>query len=230
MTKLNQVFFLTATLLTGCATTSPNGGMDNKTVSTATGAALGCLGGAVLAKITSHNATSGCAVGAVAGGFIGFEKARQEEIAAATQARQEVVDIITTLPPGLSGVQARAGEVKTVEVTATDKTKSESHKYQSFDSVSVDIPASSRGTLQYNKAIGKLQTLAERIADNRGSSRLEISMTSADARASKVNLETTTVRTANGNPVIMSRATDNAVPRGVERFTVRAGSLKSLSV
>ena len=230
MTKLSKIFLLTATLLTGCATTSPNGSMDNKTVSTATGAALGCLGGAVLAKITSQNATSGCAVGAVAGGFIGFEKARREEIAAAAQARQEVVALITTLPSGQSGMQVRAGEVKTIEVTATDKSKSESHKYQAFDSVSVDIPASSRGTVQYNKAIGKLQTLAERIADNRGSSRIEISMTSADARASKVNLETTTARTSNGNPVIMSIATDNSIPRGVERFTVRAGSLKSLSV
>lgn len=216
-----------AVTLTGCANVQQATGLDGKAVSAAGGAAIGCVGGALLAKITGQNAVGGCLAGAVVGGLVGFEKARQDEITAASKAQQEV---IAALAPLSVGNQVRAGEVKTVEVTATDKTKNETKKFQAFDSVSVDIPISAKGTPEYDAAISKLKTLAEKVADERGSSKIDIAMTAADARANKVTLETASAKTAKGNTVTVSKAADSTVQRGMERVTVRAGKLEQTVV
>ena len=216
-----------AITLSGCADMQKQTGMDGKAAGAVGGAAIGCIGGALLAKITGQNAAGGCVAGAVAGGLIGFEKARQEEISAASKAQQEA---IAALAPLAVGNQVKAGEVKTVEVTATDKTKNETKKYQAFDSVSVDIPISAKGTPEYDLAIGKLKTLAEKVADERGSSKIDIAMTAADARANKVTLETASAKTAKGNTVTVSKAADNKIQKGIERITVRAGKLEQTVV
>lgn len=216
-----------AITLAGCADLQKQTGMDGKTAGAAGGAAIGCIGGALLAKISGENAAGGCMAGAVAGGLIGFAKARQDEISAASKAQQEA---ISALAPLSVGGQVKAGEVKTVEVTATDKTKNETKKYQAFDSVSVDIPISAKGTPEYDAAIGKLKTLAEKVADERGSSKIDIAMTAADARANKVTLETASAKTAKGNTVTVSKAADNTVQKGIERVTVRAGKLEQTVV
>ena len=216
-----------AVTLAGCADMQKQTGIDGKTAGAAGGAALGCIGGAVLAKITGQNAAGACVAGAVVGGMIGFEKARKEEITAASKAQQEA---IAALAPLSVGRQVKAGEVKTVEVTAIDKTKNETKKYQAFDSVSMDIPISAKGTPEYDTAISKLKTLAERVADERGTSNIDIAMTAADARANRVTLETASAKTAKGNTVIVSKAADNTLQRGFERITVRAGKLEQTVV
>ena len=216
-----------AITLTGCADIQKQTGMDGKTAGAAGGAAIGCIGGALLAKITGQNAAGGCAAGAIVGGLVGFSKARQDEISAASKAQQEA---IAALAPLSVGSQVKAGEMKTVEVTATDKTKNETKKYQAFDSVSVDIPISAKGTPEYDAAISKLKTLAEKVADERGSSKIDIAMTAADAKANKVILETATAKTAKGNTVTVSKAADNTLQKGIERVTVRAGKLEQTVV
>ena len=216
-----------AIALAGCADLQKQTGMDGKTAGAAGGAAIGCIGGALLAKISGQNAAGGCMVGAVAGGLIGFSKARQDEISAASKAQQEAIAALASLP---AASQVKAGEVKTVEVTAIDKTKNETKKYQAFDSVSVDIPISAKGTPEYDAAIGKLKTLAEKVADERGSSKIDIAMTAADARANKVTLETASVKTAKGNTITVAKAADNTLQKGMERVTVRAGKLEQTVV
>ena len=216
-----------AVALTGCADIQQKTGLDGKTVGAASGAAMGCIGGALLARLNGQNAAGGCVVGAVLGGLIGFEKTRQDEISAATKAQQEA---IAALAPLSVGRQVKAGEVKTVEVTATDKTKNETKKFQAFDSVSVEIPLSAKGTPEYDAALSKLKALAEKIADERGSSKIDIAMTTADAKANKVTLETATAKTAKSNTVTVSKAADNTVQKGVERVTVRAGKLEQTVV
>ena len=226
--KLLTVSVVTlAITLAGCADLQKQTGMDGKTAGAAGGAAIGCLGGALLAKISGQNAAGGCIAGAVAGGLIGFAKARQDEISAASKAQQEAIAALASLP---AASQVKAGEVKTVEVTATDKTKNETKKYQAFDSVSVDIPISAKGTPEYDAAIGKLKTLAEKVADERGSSKIDIAMTAADARANKVTLETASVKTAKGNTITVAKAADNTLQKGMERVTVRAGKLEQTVV
>lgn len=212
--------------LAGCASIQESTGVDAKTLSTVTGGIAGCATGALLAKATGGNALVGCTLGTVAGGLIGFEKARQEEIAAAEQARRDALSAMAQLPASQRPV---AAEVKTAEITATEKDSRQTKKYQSFDSLSVDLPVSTRGTPEYQAALDKLKKLADKIADERGASELHIAMTPSDAKAQKVRMETTTAATRQGT-VTTFRTVDPSVPRGFERVTVKAGKLKTLDV
>ena len=212
-----------AVALTGCADIQKQTGLDNKTVSAAGGAAIGCVGGALLAKIAGQNAAAGCAVGAVAGGLIGFEKARQEEIAAAVQAQQDAIAALGPLP---SGTRIKAEPIKTVPVMVTDKTSNQTKAVDSFESFDLDIPLTMKGTPGYDKAISSLSAFAVKKADERGSSNIDRTMTAADARANKFVPETNVAKTPKGNPVTVSKAINNATQKGVERVTVRVRKLE----
>lgn len=229
MNKIAWTAVALAIGLAGCANTNTNtpGSMDNKTSGAVMGGALGCAGGALLAKLAGGNMAAGCAVGAVVGGLVGFERARQEEIADAERARQDAIAATASLPPQQ---RARGGVVKTVEVVAKDKANGSTQKVKTFDSVSVDIPISTKGTPEYTAAMGKLKTLAERVADERGSAEIVVAVTPADARANKVNMSGGKVTTAKGNPITVTKMTDTSVPKGMERITVKAGRLKTTEV
>lgn len=214
-----------AMLVSGCA--APNGGTDQKTAGAVVGAGLGCAGGAILAKLTGNGMAAGCVVGAAVGGLVGFEKARQDEIAAAEQARNEAMQAMAALPPTK---RASGGEIKTVEVTATDKKTKETRKYKAFESVSLDMPLSTKGTPEHDAAMAKLKTLAERVADDRGSAEIQVAMTPADVKARKVSLIGGTANTAKGHPITVSKFSDSSVPAGVERITVKAGRLHQTEV
>jgi uncharacterized protein YcfJ len=216
-----------AVALTGCANIQQQTGLDNKTVSAAGGAAIGCVGGALLAKLTGQNAAAGCAVGAVAGGLIGFEKARQEEIAAAVQAQQDAIAALGPLP---SGARIKAEPVKTVPVMVTDKTNNQTKAVDSFESFDLDIPLSMKGTPGYDKAIASLSAFAVKKADERGSSNIDRAMTAADARANKFVPETNVAKTPKGNPVTVTKVINNATQKGVERVTVRVRKLEPTAV
>jgi hypothetical protein len=223
MKKLTYSVLATAMALAGCAEIQGlQKGVDSKTASAAAGSAMGCVGGALLAKLTGGSAASGCVAGAVVGGLIGFEKARQEELAAVEQTRQEAIEAMSSLP---ESQQARAGDIKTVQVAATDKTSRETKKYLAFESVSIDLPLSAKGTPEHDAAMGTLKKLAERVADERGSVDILVAMTSADAKARKVTLDSGKVNTAKGNTITVSKFADASVPKGMERITIKAGKL-----
>jgi hypothetical protein len=218
---LTSVVALSLTF-SGCAELQQNSGSDQKAVSTAGGAVIGCIGGAILAHLTRNNAAQGCAAGAIIGGLVGFQKARQDEIATAEKAQQDALIALATLPKGQT---AKAGEIKTIEVTATDKATHETKKYQAFDSVNIDIPLTAKGTPERDLAMAKLKTLATSVADERGSSEIIVAMTPSDARAQKVEFLTTVVKTDKGNDISVSKVADVTVPKGIERITIKAGKL-----
>lgn len=210
--------------LTGCASLQQSTGMDGTTAGAVGGGLIGCAGGALLAKVTGGNALAGCAAGAAVGGLIGFEKARQDELAAAEQARRDAVAAFSSRG---GAQQVKASEVKTVEVTAVDKKTGEAKKYQAFDSVTLDLPLSAKGTPEHDAAMEKLKTLAQRVADERGSSEILVVMAPADVKARKMELTSGVAKTDKGNNITVTKMTDNAVPRGVERIVVKAGRLNT---
>lgn len=209
--------------LSGCANLQQSTGMDGKTTGAVVGGTLGCVGGAILAHLGGGNAAAGCALGAVAGGMVGFEKARQEEIAAAEQVKREIAASFASRP----GQRVRIGEVKTVEVTATEKNSREVKKYQSFDSFTVELPLSTQESPEHAQAMSKLRALANRVADERGSAEVTVALSPADAKAGKTAASSGRAQTAKGNTVTVSKVADASVPRGVERVTVKAGQLKT---
>ena len=214
-------------VLTGCAAIQNQTGMDGKSVGAAGGAVIGCAGGVLLAKIAGRSLAGGCAAGAVVGGLAGFAKARESEIADAKAAQQEA---ISALAPLAAAKSVRVGEVKTVEVTATDVGSKETKKFQAFDSVSLDIPLSTKGTPEYNAAFAKLKALATKVADERGSSKIDVAMTAGDARSNKVTLETADAKTAKGNTITVSKVADNSIQKGMERVTISAGKIQKTEV
>lgn len=206
-------------VLTGCVTMSN----DTKTNGAATGAAIGCAGGAVLAKIAGGNAATGCAIGAVAGGIAGYEQARQQEIANAERARQEVLATLHRTPGGQS---ARA-EVKTTEVTVTDSKTKETKKIKALDTATLEIPTAMKGTPQYSEVMSKVKRLAEQIADERGSSEIIVSLSPGDAKSFKVALESAQTKTAKGNIITVTKTTDNRIEKGTEVIKVKPGLLNT---
>lgn len=227
--KLKQltVSLISASLvLSGCAGIQQRTGMDDKTASTVGGAAIGCAAGVLIARIAGTNAKDTCAAGAVVGGLIGFEKARQAEIAAAEQARKDAIAALSTLPPAQSKAVI-VSPVRTVEVTATDKATKQTRKYAAFDSVTVQMPATAKATPEYDAAVGKLKTLAERVADERGSSEIIIAVNGTDAKMQKIVLESNSVKTANGGTVTVTKRVDVSLVQGIQTMTVRAGNLRT---
>ena len=214
-----------ALLLSACGSIQEKTGLDNSTIQAGAGAAIGCAGGAFLARATGNNMAAGCALGAVAGGVIGFEKARREELAAAQQAQEEASQALATLPKAQAS-KVRVGPVVTEQVTFVDKRTKETKKYDAFKQVSLDLTVSTKGTPEYDAAMGKLKTLATRVADERGSAVIEIASAPSDAAAQKVKNESGSVKTEKGATVTVNKIVSAGVPAGMQRLTVRAGSLK----
>ncbi|MPN52005.1 hypothetical protein SDC9_199657 [bioreactor metagenome] len=71
-----------------------------------------------------------------------------------------------------------------------------------------------------------VKALATRIADNRGGATILVEQASADVRGRKVNTSEGESRTKEGNPLTVQKAVSTEVPRGVERYTIKAGELK----
>ena len=64
MKSISLTLIAVAVGVSGCASIQQSTGMDNKTASAVGGGLMGCVGGALLAKLGGGNAAVGCAVGA----------------------------------------------------------------------------------------------------------------------------------------------------------------------
>jgi hypothetical protein len=223
---LTAVFVCAALTLPGCAELQKKTGVEDKTAGAVGGAAIGCAAGILLARVTGGNSRDGCLAGAVVGGLVGFEKARQEEIAAADQVRKDAIASLSNLPPAQSK-SVIVSPVRTVEVSATDKATNQTKRYSAFDSVSIQVPVSAKTTPQYEATLAKLKTLAERVADERGSAEIILAVNDTDAKMQKMALESNTVKTLKGNPITVTRRIDPTLKLGLQSMTVKAGNLRT---
>lgn len=217
-TKKLQLSTLALVLLAGCATQpgsqSSTGQIDHKATSAGAGSAIGCIGGAVLAKLAGGKALAGCAAGAVVGGLIGFEKARQEEIMAARKAQEDAIAEVNG---------AKANPVVTEEVQVRDKTTGETKRIQAVKEVSIDLPLSQKHTPEFDAAMDKIKKLAEKYADERGAAQITLALNPKDAKQQKVSEQRVFLKSASGKgEIIFVRAIDSLIPTGYERVTVTA--------
>lgn len=140
---MKKIAFILGFILavTGCAT-GPDGQPLSKVEGTAMSAGIGCVGGALLAKVIGGKPGVGCLVGGVAGGLAGYVSVRQAELANAKQAQAEI--------PG-----ARL-ETQPVVVSEADKIE----KVTAFKSLSVPIPGSAVATADGRGTLNRLAALA----------------------------------------------------------------------
>lgn len=190
---------------TGCET------MDAKTQGAVFGGAIGCAGGAVLAKLTKNDMATACAAGAVVGGAIGYLRARNAEVQEAQQASNEVVNQV----PG-----ARSTPVETQTVHVTDRETRKTDQVQAFKSVSVDIPLNQVDTPDGRAAVAKLDAYARKVAAERGET-VDMTVASAPGRgaASQVAQRQTSEASGKGQ-VKRTYTSDPRVPATVQRYTI----------
>lgn len=215
MKRLIAVSLIPLTL-TACAT----GGIDihdPKTQQTAIGAGLGCAAGMVLGRVIGNGTDTlrGCALGAAAGGYIGWQKARAEELAAAQRLK---ADLATSAP---------AAKVK-VDVQTIEKTddSGKTVQQQAVRDVTVDLPTTGHGRAQYDVAMDKIKSLATKIADQRGEATIDIAGTPRSlGLTSTATADDTIVKTPAGNTIHIRKHVAPDLPAGIQRVTVSGGTV-----
>lgn len=198
--------------------------VDQKTVSTVAGATLGCAGGVLMAQIVGGDRLTACVVGAAAGGLLGFERARRQELEDAAASRQE---IIATIAPIAKTKGVMVGEVKTQDVSMKTDDGKDTKKVKAFESLTVELPTATKNRPEHAAAVEKLRKLAEKMADERGSADIILAVRPEEAKARKLSLTPDVITTAKGKQITFIRQIDAGVPKGVERVTVQAGPVPS---
>lgn len=212
-------------LMSGCESIPKNlESIDQKTVSTVAGAALGCAGGVLMAQVVGGNRLTACVVGAAAGGFVGFERARKQELEDAATSRQE---IITAVAPIAKTKGVMVGEVKTQDISMKTDDGKDTQKVKAFESLTIELPTATRNRPEHAAAVEKLRKLAEKMADERGSADIILAVRPEEAKARKMRLTPDVITTAKGKQITFIRKIDAGVPKGVERITVQAGLVSS---
>lgn len=195
---------LTPVLASSCAT------VDDKTQSAAVGATLGCAAGALLAKVTSNDMGTACAAGAVVGGIIGYQRARNNEIEEAHKAADATKSI----------EGAKTAPVQTDVVQVTDKETGKTEQVKAFKSVSVDIPLSQVDTADGREAMRKLNDYARKVATDRGDT-VDMTVAVAPDKAGKSKVAAQQTReTVGKGAVVRNVVIDPRTPSNVQRVTI----------
>lgn len=210
---------LAGLILTGCASLQDGSGAGNKTVSTATGATIGCMGGMLVAKLLNRDLAAGCVAGGVVGGLIGFEKARQEELDEADKTAADVMATMSTIPEGKGAVVEK---IKTVEVDVNDPTTKTVKKVRTFSQASIDLPLAAKGTPEFDSAIEKIKAFAIKLADKRGSAEITLAVSPKSASKYAFVPSKDSTKTEVGSVITVIKKIDSTIPVGVQRVTVSA--------
>ncbi|GAA5182325.1 hypothetical protein GCM10025771_31360 [Niveibacterium umoris] len=205
---------LTPFLLTSCATT------DQKTQDAAVGAAIGCAAGALLAKVTSNDVGTACAAGAVVGGIIGYQRARNSEIEEARRAADAAKSV----------EGAKSSPVQTDTVKVTDRETGKTETVQAFKSVSVDIPLSQVDTQDGREAMRKLNDYARKVATERGET-VDMTIAVPSEKVGKTKVAAQQTREAAGKgAVVRNVVIDPRTPANVQRVTIEVKNPARLEV
>ncbi len=199
----------------GCAN------VDQKTQGAGIGAAVGCAAGAVFAKLTKNDATTACVAGAVVGGLVGYQRARNAEIEEARVTTEEAVRI--------SG--GKASPVRTETVRVTDKQTGKTDAVRAFKSVSVDIPLSQLNTANGEESMRKLNDYARKMARERAET-IQMTIATTPARSSKATpVSAQEMSEKVGEGMVLRRVlTDSTIPPNVQRVNIEANNPARLSV
>ena len=146
-----------------------------------------------------------------------------EETQQARQAQARAVEAMQSLP---ATQRARAGAVEVRDTPITDRQSGEVRQVRAIDAISVEMPLAAKGRAPYKQAMDALKTLANEFADNRGAAQIVVHQSPADVKARRVNTASGVTHSHGGKPVTVHKRVDEALPAGVERYTIRAGEIR----
>lgn len=152
-----------------------------------------------------------------------LQKQLDEELQDAETSIQAAADATKNLP---KAQRARNTSVNTTRVPVTDSQSPRVADMTMLDTVTIELPTAGKKKKGYSNAMNAVKDLATRIADSRGSATILVEQSSADVRGRKVNTAEGQSQTKAGNPLTVRKAVGADVPRGVERYTIKAGELQ----
>jgi len=146
-----------------------------------------------------------------------------EEVRDAEVSIAAAVDAGNSLP---KAQRPRNSSVLTTTVPVTDSLTPRVADMKMLDAVIIEMPTAGKKKRGYTNAMNAVKALATRVADNRGGATILVEQSSADVRGRKVNTSEGESLTKDGNALTVRKEVSSEVPKGIERYTIKAGDLK----
>ncbi len=154
--------------------------------------------------------------------FDALQAQLNEETRDAETSIAAAVDATKTLP---KVQRARNGAVLTTTASVTDSKTPRVAEMTMLDTVSIDMPVAGKNKRPYINAMNAFKELATRVADSRGAATILVEQSQSDVRSRKVNTSEGESQTKAGNTLSVQKTVSSTVPRGIERYTIKAGEL-----
>ncbi|MBF5004526.1 hypothetical protein [Diaphorobacter caeni] len=155
--------------------------------------------------------------------FETLQKQLDEEVHDAEVSIEAAVEATKTLP---KAQRARNTSVLTNRVSMTDSQSPRVADVTALDTVTIELPTAGKKKRGYINSMNAVKALATRIADSRGGATILVEQASADVRGRKVNTSEGESKTKDGNPLTVQKSVNADLPRGIERYTIKAGDLQ----
>ena len=151
-----------------------------------------------------------------------FENTRKEEILAAERVRTE----LSAAFQGKKGAENAVVEpLSLTQASVTDKITGKTQNVTVFDSLAFVMPLAMRRTPAADQVNMQIKTLANKLADDRGSSQILFMLQASDAKANGIKLDSASADSPKGNPVKVTRTADKSIPKGMQKVIVKASPM-----
>lgn len=151
-----------------------------------------------------------------------LQQQMNDEVADAENSLSNAVSATKGLP---KSQRARNTSVQTTTVAVTDSQSARVEDITALDTASIELPIAGKKKAAYTNAMNAVKSLATRIADSRGGATIVVEQNPVDVRARRVNAAEGETQTKEGNTVTVEKLADKQIPRGIERYTIKAGEL-----
>ncbi|QIL80617.1 hypothetical protein G7047_12430 [Diaphorobacter sp. HDW4A] len=155
--------------------------------------------------------------------FETLQKQLDEEVRDAEVSIEAAVEATKSLP---KAQRARNTSVLTTRIPVTDSQSPRVSDMTVLDTVSIELPTTGKKKRGYVNSMNAVKALATRIADSRGGATILVEQASADVRGRKVNTSEGESKTKDGNALTVQKSVNADLPRGIERYTIKAGDLQ----
>lgn len=154
--------------------------------------------------------------------FRALQQQMTDEVTDAENSLEAAVSATKGLP---KSQRARNTSVQTATVAVTDSQSPRVEDITALDTASIELPIAGKKKAAYTNAMNAVKSLATRVADSRGGATILVEQNPLDVRARRVNASEGETQTKEGNTVTVEKSADKQIPRGIERYTIKAGEL-----
>lgn len=155
--------------------------------------------------------------------FTKLQAVLDQEIQMARSIQDDVIASMQHLPIQLRSVP---GPVLLQDTPITDSNTRQTRNLRTLDSVTVQMPLAAKGRPEYTQSMNTLKSLANHLADNRGSASIVVHQAASDIQARRVNTATGVSKSTQGSSVRVEKVVDPKLSSGMETYTIKAGAIR----